>query len=362
MSTLWVYNSTADVNAESEYVLLLAGTIPLLLFTTITVGGRLYVRIRTVRGIGVDDWIIVVTMACAIIYNAMTIIRKTNLKRSWNRVNGGIESRWGLGFAIGTPATRELGFIFSTQLCWSTVLYGWYFGFQAVTLFFLPAHSFHGAANLPSLSVDCNVAIRFKDRGDRQQHLEHVFPSLLYSMVWQSSRSSSTWKLVFIANGSGISSRLVLWGNIELNVGIILTCLPVLAPLLRVFGQKFSSYGKTGSSNPYLPTCSHNLQVFSNNRSHHHNTTTIVNANSTTRAAKTSRYLGEVSDNESQETILGKSPTGGNARAETSGDRRRSSDESKNADGIMRTMQVEVSVEERDIGMHDSKANMLIGG
>lgn len=62
MSTLWVYNSTADVNAESEYVLLLAGTIPLLLFTTITVGGRLYVRIRTVRGIGVDDWIIVVTM------------------------------------------------------------------------------------------------------------------------------------------------------------------------------------------------------------------------------------------------------------------------------------------------------------
>lgn len=87
-----------------------------------------------------------------------------------------------------------------------------------------------------------------------------------------------------------------------------------------------------------------------------------MNANSTTRAAKTSRYLGEVSDNESQETILGKSPTGGNARAETSGDRRRSSDESKNADGIMRTMQVEVSVEERDIGMHDSKANMLIGG
>ncbi|KAB8295261.1 hypothetical protein EYC80_007172 [Monilinia laxa] len=383
MSTLWVYNSTPDANAESEYVLILGGTIPLLLFTAITVSGRLYVRIRTVRGIGADDWIIVVTMVCAIIYNAMTIT----------------QSRWGLGLPLELRPPEDLnsysllnyvgrpfymvGILgFKVSLCFSYLrilsmgqpnyrLLVWivmalctlghligtlvlmfscdpiqrswrpattpgtclpiaplFYGLAVVTIIFDVVVFVLPIPFLSSLRMDIRKKIG----------IITAFALGLFTTGCSILRMK---EINFIANGSGNSSRLALWGNIELDVGIILTCLPVLAPLLKVFGHKFSSYGKTGSSNPYLPTGSHNLQVFSNNRSHQHNTTTNANANASTRVAKSSRYMGEVSDNESQETILGKNQAEGNRRVETSADRR-SSDESKNIDGIMRTMQVEV--------------------
>lgn len=56
MPTLWVYNSTPEVDAQSNYPSILGASFPLLVLMLITVGTRLYVRVRTVRGIGADDW------------------------------------------------------------------------------------------------------------------------------------------------------------------------------------------------------------------------------------------------------------------------------------------------------------------
>jgi len=42
---------------------------------------------------------------------------------------------------------------------------------------------------------------------------------------------------IFVAR-SGDLTMLVLWGNIEINTGIILTCIPVLAPLFHYFRDR----------------------------------------------------------------------------------------------------------------------------
>lgn len=53
---MWVYNSTPEVNAASNYPTILGVSIPILILMLITVCTRFWVRVRTVRGIGADDW------------------------------------------------------------------------------------------------------------------------------------------------------------------------------------------------------------------------------------------------------------------------------------------------------------------
>ena len=145
--------------------------------------------------------------------------------------------------------------------------------------------------------------------------------------------------------------------------------MPVLAPLFKVFGKKLVSTGKS-SSNPYAHTGSHNMQIFSNSKSQHHTTTSNINTLTTSRkeraARAAARYPGDVSDNESQETILGKAGEEGSIARERSVDERsgvesprRERDlesamggargQGNEVEGIMMTVQVDVSSEARDV-------------
>lgn len=65
MTMGWIYNATPEVISESNYPLILESTIPLLVLMVLTVSTRLYVRLRTVRGIGADDWSVVVAAVCS---------------------------------------------------------------------------------------------------------------------------------------------------------------------------------------------------------------------------------------------------------------------------------------------------------
>lgn len=112
-----------------------------------------------------------------------------------------------------------------------------------------------------------------------------------------------------IAKGDGNSTMLVVWGNIELNVGvshnksrklpiltllsqIILTSLPVLTTLFKFFGSKLSSKA-TNSASKLSGT--HRLQVFSKS-----------GGSSTPMHSKHGKYsVTDDTNNESQETILG---------------------------------------------------------
>ncbi|EDO02529.1 hypothetical protein SS1G_05005 [Sclerotinia sclerotiorum 1980 UF-70] len=257
MPTLWVYNSTPEINAQSNYPLILEASFPLLVLMLITVGTRLYVRVRTVRGIGADDWA-VVTAA---------------VQKSW------LPKTPGKCLPVG-PLFFGLAI--------TTIVFD-------VIIFFLPIPFLYG--------------LRMDNR--KKFGIIGVFALGIFTTVCSVLRMS---EIPVITNGSGDSTMLVVWGNIELNVGIILTCMPVLAPLFKIFGKKLTSSGKTGSSNPYAHNESHNMQVFShgksaNGKSAHRTTITNLNMSSSRkeRASRALRYPGDVSDNESQETILGKS-------------------------------------------------------
>jgi hypothetical protein len=100
------------------------------------------------------------------------------------------------------------------------------------------------------------------------------------------------------------------------SLQIILTCIPVLAPLFKFFSQKFGSYGY-GSKHVKE---SHNMQVFSST------------ANTSNAASKAKNYAEISTSNESQETILGALPAYGKATTE---------EKLKNGE-IMRTIQVDV--------------------
>lgn len=144
--------------------------------------------------------------------------------------------------------------------------------------------------------------------------------------------------------------------------------MPVLAPLFKVFGKKLVSTGKS-SSNPYAHTGSHNMQVFSNSKSQHHTNTSNINTLTNSRkeraARAAARYPGDVSDNESQETILGKGGEEGMIARQRSVDERSRMESSererdlesatggapgqgKEIEGIMRTVQVDISSEAAD--------------
>jgi hypothetical protein len=137
-----------------------------------------------------------------------------------------------------------------------------------------------------------------------------------------------------IATGNGNSTMLVLWGNIEMNVGIILTCIPVLAPLFKFFSQKFSSkgynskeYGNMDSGN------THKLQVFSKNGT----PSLAINP----RASKYPEKETKLStSNESQETILGFKKTNESEKALESGEGFRGE--------ILKTTEVEVRSTRKD--------------
>ncbi|APA11569.1 hypothetical protein sscle_08g063390 [Sclerotinia sclerotiorum 1980 UF-70] len=431
MPTLWVYNSTPEINAQSNYPLILEASFPLLVLMLITVGTRLYVRVRTVRGIGADDWAVVTAAICSIVYNACTIS----------------QSRWGLGLPLALRPAVNLNeyskvnyagrpfymigvLCFKVSLCFSYLrilskgqpnyrLLVWFvmilciLGHVAGTLALmfnchpvqkswlpktpgkcLPVGPLFFGLAITTIVFDVIIfflpipflyGLRMDNR--KKFGIIGVFALGIFTTVCSVLRMS---EIPVITNGSGDSTMLVVWGNIELNVGIILTCMPVLAPLFKIFGKKLTSSGKTGSSNPYAHNESHNMQVFShgksaNGKSAHRTTITNLNMSSSRkeRASRALRYPGDVSDNESQETILGKSGEEGVREGESGvsgneerGGGSRNSGESKGGDGIgmgdvdlntngngntngkeiegiMRTVQIEVSSEER--GIHDEE-------
>lgn len=92
------------------------------------------------------------------------------------------------------------------------------------------------------------------------------------------------------------------------------------------------------------------MHVFSNNKSQHH-----TEIGTKKDKGKVVRYPGDVSENESQETILGKGgeDTGREMERERSmdveGRRSKENGERKDGEGIMRTVRVDISSEERGV-------------
>ena len=73
--TGWVENASPAVNDASKYPEIIAVCVCLTLFMGVLVGLRVYVRVFMLKVTGVDDWIIIFSAICSIIYNGVCIGR-----------------------------------------------------------------------------------------------------------------------------------------------------------------------------------------------------------------------------------------------------------------------------------------------
>ncbi|KAI4136776.1 MAG: hypothetical protein L6R39_007616, partial [Caloplaca ligustica] len=269
---LWIHNGSEHLDEISDYRTILGVCIALPILMTVVVAMRAYTRGKILNSLGLDDWVIFFSAICAIIYAGLCIG----------------QSKWGLGLPLKMrpkPNLNEYSVInfagrpfymmgilgFKVALCWVylrilkaspnphykvlilTVMAGailshvagtfillfqckpvqksWFpntkgkclpndatfYGLAAVTIFFDVIIFFLPIPLLLKLNINLKKKVA----------LVCVFLLGLLTTVCSIMRMV---QIIAIAN-TGNSTMLVLWGVIELNVGIILTCIPTLGPL-----------------------------------------------------------------------------------------------------------------------------------
>ncbi|KAJ6035773.1 hypothetical protein N7540_000052 [Penicillium herquei] len=275
----WVYNATPEVDAASEYRLILPVCITLTVLMVIIVSLRLVIR----ANLAPSDYIMVVGMVFSVVYSALCIA----------------QSRYGLGLPLklrpeadlstytklnyaGRPF-YQLGIAtFKASLClsylrllsrtsktsyrkviWGVILLstlGHVAGTLALIFNCTPVErawnpSVHGTClpigttfyTLAGFTVFCDVIIlvlpiplllQLNIKPAQKAGVVCLFMLGLFTTACSILRLTQIHR---IAWGDGDSTLLVLWGVIEFNVGNIVTCIPYLAPLFKRFVRDFRS-------------------------------------------------------------------------------------------------------------------------
>lgn len=68
---VWVHSASPEVDAQSKWHVILAVCVSLTVLMTITVAARLYVRASMIRSVGVDDYVMLFSCICGIVYNGL---------------------------------------------------------------------------------------------------------------------------------------------------------------------------------------------------------------------------------------------------------------------------------------------------
>ncbi|CEJ61728.1 Putative Integral membrane protein [Penicillium brasilianum] len=278
----WVYNASEEVEAASQYPLILGVCVSLTILMIITVCLRLYVRAQASR-LGAADWVMVVSMTFSIIYSALCIAQsryglglplllrpKLDLP-TYTKLNYAGRPFYQLGIA-GFKASLCLSYlrlISGTSMNTYRILIWTVIGLctighiaGALVLIFdcspvkrgwetkvvgtcLPVGpTFYGLA---IFTIICDVVIiflpiplllRLSIKPAQKAGVVCLFLLGLFTTICSILRLTQIHRVAF---GDGNSTMLVLWGTIEFNIGNIVTCVPYLAPLLRGFVRDFQS-------------------------------------------------------------------------------------------------------------------------
>ncbi|KAL8858715.1 MAG: hypothetical protein Q9178_004803 [Gyalolechia marmorata] len=270
--TFWVHHGDQHLDDISHHDLILGVCLALPILMVIVVAMRAYTRIKILNSIGLDDWIVIFSAVCAIIYAGLCIG----------------QSRWGLGlpltlrpkpnidqYSVINFAGRPFYMIgilgFKVALCWAylrileaspnprykiliyVAMVGAIIGHVVGTFILLfqcspiqkswrpltPGHclpneaTFYGLAavtivfDVVIFLLPIPLLVKLNINVKKKIVLVCVFLLGLLTTVCSIMRMI---QIIAIAK-TGNSTMLVLWGVIELNVGIILTCIPTLGPL-----------------------------------------------------------------------------------------------------------------------------------
>lgn len=84
----WVINATEEVDRISQWRLIFAVCMVLTIVSAIIVTMRLRIRAKA-RGMAADDWMATLSLAFAIIYSIICIVRKSHIPLGRTRLPGG---------------------------------------------------------------------------------------------------------------------------------------------------------------------------------------------------------------------------------------------------------------------------------
>lgn len=278
----WVYNATPEVEAASQYPVVLGVCLSLTILMVITVCLRLFMRAQASR-LGAADYVMVMSMIFSIVYSALCIS----------------QSRYGLGLPLklrpkvdlatytkinyaGRPF-YQIGIAgFKTSLCLSylRLLEGTSKNLYRILIWMVIALSTAGHIvgafilifsctpvkkawrpdeagsclpvgatfyGLAIFTIICDVVIiflpiplllRLNIKAAQKAGVVCLFLLGLFTTICSILRLTQIHRVAF---GDGNSTMLVLWGTIEFNVGNIVTCVPYLAPLLKGYVRDFRS-------------------------------------------------------------------------------------------------------------------------
>ncbi|ESA42648.1 hypothetical protein GE21DRAFT_8096 [Neurospora crassa] len=280
----WTYNTT-DPDAPTIGHQITGVAIALTVLSFVTVCLRTYVRAFILKAIGFDDWVIIITWVAAAGFAVVTIV----------------QTRWGLGLVdmedfpsqnmynfnilqyIGAPFYISSIFGFKLALLTSYLRFIPKGGYRYLTLgVIVSCFLFHLSFLLVQLNL-CQPAAKQWDYSIPGKCLKGVpfytsmasltiifdvtamllpFPVLLKSQI-------QTRKKVVLLGMFGLglfitiiqiiriqtvkrlvnpidSAPLIMWSTVENNLGIIVTNVPTLAPLIKYFNER-SRAGNTGS-------------------------------------------------------------------------------------------------------------------
>ncbi|PNY28089.1 Uncharacterized protein TCAP_01990 [Tolypocladium capitatum] len=296
----WVANASPEVLAQSQYKTVMAVNIILSVMSIAVVSCRLYIR-ATARGLAGDDWMAALSMVFAFAY-AMT-----SIFHHWTHC-WATETKYGLGLPLalrpkanlipytrvnygGRPVYQTGISFFKIALCisylrllrgtdqktyrkvvWFTiVLIGGAHLACALSLIFTcspvdkswnplkegtclaPGPSFTAYAMVTIVSdvivalLPIPILLKLNIRLGKKIGLIVIFMLGLFTTICSIMRYL---QIDRIQNGDGNSTMLVIWGNVEFNVGNMVSSLPFLAPVClrkakdyhtRYYGRRYGS-------------------------------------------------------------------------------------------------------------------------
>ncbi|PNS20655.1 hypothetical protein CAC42_2900 [Sphaceloma murrayae] len=286
----WIINGTAELDAQSGYQKIIASAVATSTLMLATVALRAYVRLRIVKSLGTDDWCILIAAITSLAYT----------------VGGVVQTRYGLGLppSLYLPQNQVIGFklnyafrflycisvsFFKFALCncylritnnsssmrtyrkviLGTMLFTFVFMlyYCAVVIFActpihkywhrqipgkcLPVPVVYYSPAVITIIVDVvlfllPIPLVLPLRMNRRRKIGLIIAFLLglITTVCSVLRLKST----IDVPRSGDPQRLIKWAIAEMNIGIVTTSLPVLAPLLKSSFLRKAQVSSTHSS------------------------------------------------------------------------------------------------------------------
>ncbi|KAH7134113.1 hypothetical protein EDB81DRAFT_597376, partial [Dactylonectria macrodidyma] len=281
----WAYNTTDDVPNDGLQITIIAIVFTILSFIFLCL--RWYVRHWVIKAVGADDWILVVTWIAACGFAAVTAEQTRwglGLKRLDDMPNQNIFN-FGLWQYIGAPfyITSILGFKLSLLFSYLRFMPSGRSRIATVVVM-VACTMFHIAFLLVQINLcqpvakqwdpsitwgSCLVAVPFYTSMASLTIMFDAAVMFLPFPVLLKSRIQNRKKFVLLGlftlgifitiiqilriqtvrNLSNYldSASLIRWSTIENNLGIIVACIPTLAPLFKYFAERTQRGTKSGS-------------------------------------------------------------------------------------------------------------------